>query len=90
MLQPMSLDSNGHSPLENVSGELGCVFKTHQVKVDVHVTTQEELAVFVLYPKGLVRSSKHLVWDLAHACTITLILSNPCNVGYHNLTHLNS
>ena len=54
MLQPMSLDSNGHSPLKNVSGELGCKFKTHQVKVDVHVTTQEELAVFMLYPKGLV------------------------------------
>ena len=54
MLQPMSLDSSGHSPLKNVSGGLGCEFKIHQVKVVVHATTQEELAIFVLYPKGLV------------------------------------
>ena len=54
MLQPMSLDSSGHSPLKNVSGGLGCEFKIHQVKVVVHATTQEELVIFVLYPKGLV------------------------------------
>ena len=51
--------------------------------------TQEELAIFVRYSKGLVWFSNPM-WDLVHACTITFILSIPCNVGYHNLLHLNS